>query len=79
MEAWSGNTKKSALVEANLIHGGSLELTFATTSDERHENAYVRVFYPGVSVMSRRVSLVYAFVMYLTSKHSAIVATIQLS
>ena len=56
MEAWLGNTKKSALVEANLIQGGSLELTFATTSDERHENAYVRVFYPGVSVMSHPFS-----------------------
>ena len=74
-----GQYQEECPAEANLIHGGSLELTFATTSDERHENAYVRVFYPGVSVMSRRVSLVYAFVMYLTSKHSAIVATIQLS
>jgi len=49
MEAWlPGN---SSLVEANLIQGGPLELTFATTSNsKRHENAYVRVYYPETSV-----------------------------
>mmetsp|Transcript_11168 Transcript_11168/g.20977 ORF Transcript_11168/g.20977 Transcript_11168/m.20977 type:complete len:712 (+) Transcript_11168:1145-3280(+) len=50
--------KSSALVEAKLIEGGSIELTFATTPDEqRHENCYVRVYCPGVSSISHPFSI----------------------
>mmetsp|Transcript_6682 Transcript_6682/g.11689 ORF Transcript_6682/g.11689 Transcript_6682/m.11689 type:complete len:980 (-) Transcript_6682:159-3098(-) len=48
----------SALVEVNLIEGGSIELTFATTQEEqRHENCYVRVFCPGASAVSHPFSI----------------------
>mmetsp|Transcript_11169 Transcript_11169/g.20990 ORF Transcript_11169/g.20990 Transcript_11169/m.20990 type:complete len:724 (+) Transcript_11169:1145-3316(+) len=50
--------KSSALVQVNLIEGGSIELTFATTPDEqRHENCYVRVYCPGVSSISHPFSI----------------------
>jgi len=49
--------ESSALVEANLIQGGSIELTFATTSeDQRHESSYVKVFFPEVSLVSHPFS-----------------------
>lgn len=49
--------ESSALMEANLIQGGSIELTFATTSDDqRHESSYVKVFFPEVSLVSHPFS-----------------------
>eukprot|EP00581_Thalassiosira_minuscula_P015542 CAMPEP_0183729530 /NCGR_PEP_ID=MMETSP0737-20130205/30552_1 /TAXON_ID=385413 /ORGANISM="Thalassiosira miniscula, Strain CCMP1093" /LENGTH=861 /DNA_ID=CAMNT_0025961743 /DNA_START=193 /DNA_END=2778 /DNA_ORIENTATION=+ len=47
----------SALVEANLIQGGSIELTFATSFDlHRYESSYVNVYFPDVSLVSHPFS-----------------------
>ena len=51
-------SRKSSLLEAKLINGGSIELTFATTrrDNRRHENAFVRVFHSGASLVSHPFS-----------------------
>ena len=50
--------KASALVQAKLIQGGSVELTFAVApGGMRHESCYVRVFCPGASVVSHPFSI----------------------
>ena len=54
----SNNRNSSPLVEANLIQGGSIELTFATTKDRhRHESRFARVICPSVSPLSHPFSI----------------------
>lgn len=50
--------RTGALVEANLLKGGSIELTFAAAPwDPRHESCYVRLSCPDVSCLSHPFSI----------------------
>ena len=55
----SKEPESSPLVEAKLIQGGSLELTFATRLSDRrrHENRFVRLSCPSVSPLSHPFSV----------------------